>query len=76
MTKYLYYCPSCKLRFQDQNFGYGYPKLNSEQAALCPYCESTMKQSLGDTFPPEWIEERPRVHEIEEEDPSHHLRVD
>jgi hypothetical protein len=35
-----------------------------------------MKQSLGDTFPPEWIEERPRVHEIEEEDPSHHLRVD
>jgi len=49
------------LRFQNQNFGYGYPKLNSEGAALCPYCNGPMAQSLSETFPAEWVEERPSV---------------
>jgi uncharacterized Zn finger protein (UPF0148 family) len=49
------------LRFQNQNFGYGYPKLNSEGTALCPYCEATMAQTLSETFPAEWVEERPQV---------------
>jgi hypothetical protein len=57
----LYYCPSCKLRFQNQNFGYGYPKLNSGGNALCPYCETLMAQTLSETFPAEWVEERPQV---------------
>jgi rubrerythrin len=57
----LYYCPSCKLRFQERNFGYGYPKLNSEGVALCPYCGATMAQALGESFPVEWVEERPKV---------------
>jgi len=61
VKKYLYYCPSCKLRFQNQNFGYGYPKLNGEGAALCPYCDATMAGSLSDTFPSDWVEERPGV---------------
>jgi hypothetical protein len=61
----LYYCPACKIRFQNQNFGYGYPKLTGEGIALCPYCEGEMSQTLSETFPAEWIEERPRV-EIEE----------
>ena len=62
MKKYLYYCPDCKLRFQNQNFGYGYPKLNAKGRALCPYCETPMEQTLDETFPPEnWVEERPKV---------------
>ena len=61
MKRYLYYCPNCKLRFQNQNFGYGYPKLNSEGTALCPYCETTMAYTLAETFPPEWVEEKPSV---------------
>ncbi len=61
LKRYLYYCPSCKLRFQNQNFGYGYPKLNSEGAALCPYCETPMAQTLNESFPAEWVEERPGV---------------
>jgi hypothetical protein len=61
LKHYLYYCPSCKLRFQNQNFGYGYPKLNPEGSALCPYCETLMAQTLSETFPEEWVEERPQV---------------
>ncbi len=61
MKRYLYYCPSCKLRFQNQNFGYGYPKLNSEGIALCPYCETGMAESLSDSFPAEWVEEKQQV---------------
>ncbi len=61
LKRYLYYCPSCKLRFQNQNFGYGYPKLNDEGIALCPYCETPMAESLAETFPAEWVEERPGV---------------
>jgi hypothetical protein len=61
LKRYLYYCPSCKLRFQNQNFGYGYPKLNSEGNALCPYCETVMAEALSETFPEEWVEEQPRV---------------
>jgi len=61
VERYLYYCPACKLRFQNQNFGYGYPQLNNEGVALCPYCDSPMAQSLGEVFPPEWVEERPSV---------------
>ncbi len=61
LKHYLYYCPSCKLRFQNQNFGYGYPKLNAEGTALCPYCETSMLQTLSESFPAEWVEERPRV---------------
>jgi uncharacterized Zn finger protein (UPF0148 family) len=49
------------LRFQNQNFGYGYPKLNSEGNALCPYCETVMAQTLSETFPEEWVEEQARV---------------
>jgi hypothetical protein len=61
LKRYLYYCPSCKLRFQNQNFGYGYPKLNPEGNALCPYCDTPMAQTLSETFPEDWVEERPRV---------------
>jgi hypothetical protein len=49
------------LRFQYQNFGYGYPKLNAEGSALCPYCETAMVQTLSESFPVEWVEERPRI---------------
>ncbi|AXC14504.1 hypothetical protein ACPOL_5250 [Acidisarcina polymorpha] len=69
MKRYLYYCPACKLRFQNQNFGYGYPKLDAEGAALCPYCETPMEQTLSETFPAEWIEERPKV-QTEDSPPS------
>ena len=58
MKKYLYYCEGCKLRFQHQNFGYGYPVRNGEGAALCPYCESPMAETLDEVFPVEWVEER------------------
>jgi hypothetical protein len=61
LKRYLYYCPACKLRFQSQNFGYGYPKRNADGSALCPYCETTMAQTLSETFPEEWVEARPRV---------------
>jgi hypothetical protein len=57
----LFYCPACKLRFQNQNFGYGYPKRNAEGTALCPYCEAAMEQTRGESFPAEWVEERPTV---------------
>jgi hypothetical protein len=61
LKRYLYYCPSCKLRFQNQNFGYGYPKLNAEGTALCPYCETPMAQTQSQIFPEEWVEERLKV---------------
>jgi DNA-directed RNA polymerase subunit RPC12/RpoP len=61
VKRYLYYCSACKLRFQNQNFGYGYPRLNAEGAALCPYCEARMQQTLDDAFPADWVEERPTV---------------
>ena len=61
MKRSLYYCSSCKLRFQNQNFGYGYPKLNPEGNALCPYCQTLMAQTLGESFPEEWVEARPEV---------------
>ncbi len=61
MKRYLYYCGECKIRFQGQNFGFGYPRLNPEGTALCPYCESPMAETLSEGFPTEWIEERPRV---------------
>jgi hypothetical protein len=61
VKRYLYYCPACKLRFQNQNFGYGYPRLNSDGAALCPYCEGAMADTLADKFPAEWVEEKPSV---------------
>ncbi len=49
------------MRFQNQNFGYGYPKLNPQGAALCPYCETPMAETLSEAFPAEWVEERARV---------------
>jgi hypothetical protein len=49
------------MRFQNQNFGYGYPKLNAEGNALCPYCETVMAQTLSETFPEEWVEVRPEI---------------
>jgi len=61
VKRYLYYCPECKIRYQGQNFGYGYPKLNADGAALCPYCDAPMAETLSETFPPEWVEEQPRI---------------
>jgi hypothetical protein len=35
--------------------------LNDDGSALCPYCNHPMEESLGDTFPVEWVEERPSI---------------
>jgi hypothetical protein len=58
----LYYCPVCKIRFQEQNFGYGYPQLNAEGTPLCPYSGTPMLVTVGESFPAEWVEERPSVY--------------
>ena len=58
MKRYLYYCRECKLRFQHQNFGHGYPRIDEEGTPLCPYCEHAMEQTLDEVFPSDWVEER------------------
>lgn len=61
MKRYLYYCSMCKLRFQHQNFGHGYPQRDAEGAALCPYCSGGMLEVLDEEFPESWVEERAAV---------------
>jgi hypothetical protein len=50
------------MRFQEQNFGYGYPQLNAEGTPLCPYSGTPMLVTVGESFPAEWVEERPSVY--------------
>jgi len=65
VKKYLYYCSDCKLRFQHQNFGHGYPQRNAEGTALCPYCSHPMLETLDEEFPAAWVEERARPDAID-----------
>jgi hypothetical protein len=61
VKRYLYYCGECKIRYQGQNFGYGYPRLSADGLALCPYCEVPMAEKLSENFPAEWVEEQPKI---------------
>ncbi len=56
----LYYCRGCRLRFQEKNFGHGFPERNVADRALCPYCSLEMEEAAGPEFPADWVEERPR----------------
>jgi hypothetical protein len=57
----LFYCRSCKLRFQEKNFGHGYPERDAAGLALCTYCKGPMEESLSEKFPEDWEEERPQA---------------